>query len=107
MNLTPMRIELLRLLTTTPGYSVAALAYHIAPRAKCAGVELGWSKQGAARWGGGYVKPLEAAGLVAVDRYVDCGVGVVSITEKGRKALKEHDVVASKAQLEAAIRSAE
>ena len=85
MNLTPKRIALLRLLGTRQCYRISSLADEIAPRQTHSGT--GWSPQGAARWGGGYVRPLADAGLVAVNRIK----GQVSITEKGRQVLAELD----------------
>lgn len=84
-NITPTRLALLRFLLDKPKYSVAALADVLAPR------KYGWSAQGAARWGGGYVKPLEAAGLVVVNRHVRSGVGDVSISDAGREIVVSHD----------------
>lgn len=77
-NITPTRMALLRFLLDKPKYSVAALADVLAPR------KYGWTAQGAARWGGGYVKPMESAGLVLVNRHVRSGVGYVSISDAGR-----------------------
>lgn len=84
-NITPTRMALLRFLLDKPKYSVAALADVIAPR------RHGWSAQGAARWGGGYVKPMESAGLVLVNRHVHSGVGDVSISDTGRSIVEAQD----------------
>ena len=86
LNLTPKRRQLLDLLRTGP-QCIAGLAEKIAPRGYIGEHRVTWTNQGAARWGGGYVKPLEDAGLVTVDRYVDSGVGMVHLTNAGRIAL--------------------
>ncbi len=84
-NITPTRLALLRFLFDKPKYSVAALADVLAPR------KWGWTAQGAARWGGGYVKPMESAGLVLVNRHVRSGVGYVSLSEAGRAIVEAQD----------------
>lgn len=100
MNITPMRLSLLEFLSTRPGYSITSLADQIAPR------RHGWTSQGAARWGGGYVKPMESAGLVRVNRMVSGGVGEVSITVKGRELLAELQAAAKAASDAQALASA-
>lgn len=79
VNLTPTRILLLKLLAARGEYLIADIANEIAPR----NTVNGWSKQAAARWGASYIRPLEAAGLVKVNRAVTSGVGLARITEKG------------------------
>lgn len=106
MTLTPARIALLRLLHGRPHYRITALADKIAPRLSSTGFDYGWTPQGAARWGGGYVKPLAAAGLVEVNSYVSSGVGHVSITDKGRRLLADLDAAAERAALDLAIEGA-
>lgn len=93
MNITPKRLALLRLVFDHPGFYITGLADRIAPRPP-----YGWSRQGAARWGGAYVRPVEDAGLIQVDRRVRCGVGRVYLTDAGRKAVTD-------AMLSAAIAS--
>ena len=84
INLTSKRIMLLQLLYDDGAQYVSNLAHIIAPR------KNKWSTQSAARWGGGYVKPLEDAGLVTVNRHVRHGVGVVSITTNGISVVNNH-----------------
>lgn len=91
MNLTPKRLELLRLLRERGSFCVAGIAHELAPRHFIGERRLQWSQQGAARWGGGYVRPLEQAGLVSVNRRVSSGVGMASITEAGLAALEVAD----------------
>ncbi len=85
MNLTPTRLALLTLLRERGTFCVTALADALAPR------KHGWAPQGAARWGGGYIKPLEQAGLVLVNRSVRSGVGDISLTAQGLAALSEYE----------------
>ncbi len=95
MNITPTRIDLLKLLDSSGEQLISGLAEQIAPRGCYGpGIKLTWSKQGAARWGGAYVRPLEKAGFVAVNRHVDCGVGLVRITEAGRAILRRYAISA-------------
>lgn len=86
ISMTPLRLSLLRFLLSRPRCRISSLADAIAPR------KNGWSAQGAARWGGGYVRPLEIAGLVVVNRRVESGVGDVSITEAGRLIIEGCDL---------------
>ncbi len=107
MNLTPTRIALLRLLAHRGEFTVGALADVLAPRASYLdGRTCRWSRQGAARWGGSYVRPLEKAGLITVNRHVDCGVGRARLTAKGLAALREHDAGAAQAQSAADLAAA-
>lgn len=106
INLTPKRIALLRLLALRGEFYVSGLADKIAPRISSTGREYGWSRQGAARWGGAYVRPLEKAGLITVNRHVDCGVGIAHLTEVGRRLLREHDAQAQRLQDAASLEDA-
>ncbi|MBK6616332.1 hypothetical protein [Ottowia sp.] len=103
MKLTATRVALLKLLRERGAFCVAELAPLLAPKAR--GVL--WSAQGSARWGGGYVRPLEAAGLVVVNRRVRSGVGTATITREGLAALREAEETAQRAALDAAIASGE
>lgn len=105
MNLTPTRIALLRLLQQTGEYCVASLANKLAPRRE-GHLAFRWSRQAAARWGGAYVRPLEKAGLVNVKRFVDSGVGMVSLTALGQQAIRNHDAAQAQTALDAAVKSA-
>lgn len=92
-NLTPMRVKLLRLLAERGRYRVQSLAEVIAPRRPGhTGKPIPWTEQGAARWAGGYVRQLERAGLVWVDRHVAAGVGIVGLTDAGCQALAQHEL---------------
>ena len=83
MNLTKTRLKLLGFLAERSEYCVTSLADEIVPRRN------GWSRQSAARWGAGYIRPLEDAGLIDVNRHVDSGVGRVRITKKGLLILEQ------------------
>ena len=106
MNLTPTRIKLLQLIAARPKFCVSRLAEELAPRLDDNGRNYGWTRQGAARWGGGYIRPLVTAGLISF-RSEAYGVGTVSITDAGRKALADHEAVAGDKQLDTAIESAQ
>ena len=84
MRLTEKRLALLAQLRDGKPFCVAMLANVIAPRSG----GYPWSAQAAARWGGGYVRALEKAGFVKVDRFVRSGVGNVRITASGLAALR-------------------
>jgi hypothetical protein len=107
LNITAKRLEVLRFLSKRQHYRVSSLAEALSPRATPDAPWRSWTAQGAARWGGGVVAPLEKAKLVCVDRFVSSGVGMVRITEAGLKVLAEADEAESKAQLRAAIESGE
>jgi DNA-binding transcriptional ArsR family regulator len=92
LNLTPTRLKILALLRERGEFYVSGLAEEVAPRGFIGRHRVTWSSQGAARWGGGAIKPLEAAGLVKVNRHVSGGVGMASLTEAGMKALAESEV---------------
>ena len=77
MNMTPLRIRVLRIVKANPGYLISGLADVLVPR------KWGWTRQGAARWGGSFVSPLAKEGLITIDRKVTCGVGAIRITAKG------------------------
>jgi DNA-binding transcriptional ArsR family regulator len=87
LNLTPTRLKILALLRDKGEFYVSGLAEEVAPRGYIGAHRVTWSCQGAARWGGGAIKPLETAGLVKVNRFVSGGVGMASLTEAGRRAL--------------------
>ena len=57
MNATPTRIALSKLLSQRERLLVSSLAETVAPRLGIGGRRLFWTSQGAARWGGGYVRP--------------------------------------------------
>lgn len=107
LNITTKRLEVLRFLSKRQHYRVSALAEALSPRATPDAPWRSWTAQGAARWGGGLVAPLEKAGFVNVDRFVSSGVGMVSITEAGLRVLAEADQAASMEQLRSAIESGE
>jgi hypothetical protein len=105
VNLTPMRIAQLRLVERQPGIRIAALADKLAPRVSSTGLVYGWTGQGAARWGAGYVKPLVQAGLLAADHRVDSGVGLLTITQAGQRCLAEQGAVSDPVAPMAAVAS--
>ncbi len=88
-KLTPQRLALLKLLSKYPGFRVTGIAERIAPRITPDGLRrYRWTKQGAARWGGGYLKPLVQAGWVYVNTYVESGVGEAELTSAGKARLE-------------------
>lgn len=106
MNLTLKRAALLKLLDQRGEFYVSGLAEILAPRGSIGEHKVTWSRQGAARWGGAYVRPLERAGLIRVNRMVDSGVGIASLTDKGLAALREHEGAVSRRALDADLASA-
>lgn len=101
-KLTPQRLELLKLLSEHPGFRVTAIAERIAPRITPDGLRrYRWTKQGAARWGGGYLKPLVQAGWVYVNTYVESGVGQAELTVQGYARLVAALVAATPADSKA------
>ena len=91
INLTPTRLAVLRLLRDRGEVYVSGLAELVAPRGSIGSHRILWSSQGAARWGGGTIAPLERAGLVTVNRHVSGGVGLARLTRDGAQALADHD----------------
>lgn len=90
-NLTPKRIQSLRLIQSTPGCLVGHVAQSVLCRSERAYRGL-WS-QAATRMGAGYCQALRDAGLVVIDTYVDSGYGRVTITPKGEIAILEADTL--------------
>lgn len=90
MNITPMRVKALQLISDHPGIYLGALAERLEYRGRYDNGKLVLgSAQGATRWGGGYAAPLVKAGLVLKDSHVECGGARLYLTDDGEKALAE------------------
>lgn len=99
MNLTPLRISVLRFLAGKPnGYSLKGLVHELIPRG-----QYGWTEQGAARMAGKIAKPLQDAGLIKTDHWAPMYRKDAWITDAGREALRSHE--ASTSALAAAVES--
>lgn len=91
-RMTPTRLACLRFLRSHPGWLAPAMVRLAVPRPVTAGgIQLRWTAQGAARMGGKLAKDLERLGWATVDRYVDCGVAKLTLTEAGLRELQAHE----------------
>ena len=87
MNLTNGRVVVLLKLCKVPGIYASGIA-DLFPRMSSDGrMFLPWTKQGATRWGCGYMQPLVDAGLVSKDSRVRTGGARYFITAHGRAVL--------------------
>ncbi len=77
MNITPMRLDALRVVANCPGIYASGVTNALV------GNQRSWTRQGATRWGCGYMAPLAKAGLVKADAYVDSGGKRYTITPEG------------------------
>ena len=103
MNMTPLRLRVLRFLADKPGgFNVSRLVDECCPRER----GCRWTAQGAARMSGKLCNPLHDAGLIRWDdwRQPPCARGAI-LTDAGRALLAQHDKAASDAARDAAIAS--
>lgn len=107
MNMTPLRLSILRFLADKPrGYSPKGLVHELCPRpVYLSGHRAQWTEQGAARMAGKITKPLRDAGLIKLDHWARMCDQIATITDDGRRVLAEHDAAASRAELARAIES--
>lgn len=87
LNLTPKRIEALRLIRDNPGCYVCLIANRLLAGDRKSGL---WAQQ-ATRSGAGYCIKLEKAGLVDINRHTEHGFGKVTLTQYGHQALEAAD----------------
>ena len=83
MNLTPMRLRVLRILQQRGAMQANQLAYAL--------IDRRWTPQGATRWIAGYIRPMVQAGLVGV-QLKEFGWADLSLTVKGQQCFWEHCV---------------
>jgi hypothetical protein len=88
MKLTPKRIQLLALVQRHPGLLARKIADEVYPRLGSEGRMIGWTRQGATRFGCAMAQPLVNCGFLRMDRHVDVGGARYFITHKGIEALQ-------------------
>lgn len=90
-NLTPKRLQALRLIQKHPDCYVGHVAQEV-----LAGEYRGkrglWAQQ-ATRMGAGYCQKLQEAGLVRINTYTQFGYGTVHLTKLGEDTLRESDTL--------------
>lgn len=107
LNITPLRLSVLRLLASNGRYNCKSLVQVLMPRGTASNPRRTWTEQGAARMAGKLTKPLEDAGLIKTDYWARMYNKDAWITAAGLKVLEEHDAAAGRAELAAAIESGE